>query len=87
MRDGVQPVRDHDRGAPLAETLDRALHLPLGFGIERSGGFVEQDDRRVLEQRAGDRDALTLAAGDLQAVLADRRVVAATGNAMMKSCA
>ena len=64
--DGVQPVRDHDRRAALAETLDGALHLPLGFGIERGGGLVEQDDRRVLEQRARDRDALALAAGQLQ---------------------
>ena len=54
----------------------RLLHLPLGFRIERGGGLVEQDDRRVLDQRARDRDALALAAGQLQAVLADRRVVA-----------
>ncbi len=45
-------------------------------GVECGGGFVEQDDRRVLDQRAGDRDALALAAGELDAVLADRRVVA-----------
>ena len=55
----------------LAEVLDRALHLTLGFGIERRGGLVEQDDGRVLEQRARDGDALALAAGDLRAVLAD----------------
>ena len=76
MHDGVQAVRDHDGGAVLAEMLDRLLHLLFGFGIERGGGFVEQDDRRVLDQRARDRDALALAAGQLRAVLADRRVVA-----------
>ena len=32
--------------------------------------------RCVLDQRARDGDALTLAAGQLQAVFADRRVVA-----------
>ena len=51
------------------------MNLPLGFGIERGGGFVEQDQRRVLEQRARDRDALALAAGELQPVFPDRRVV------------
>ena len=76
MHDGVQAVRDHDGGAVLAEMLDRFLHLLFGFRIQRRGGFIEQDDRRVLDQRAGHRDALALAAGQLRAVLADRRVVA-----------
>ena len=40
------------------------------------GRLVEQDDRRILDQRARDLDALALPAGELQAVLADRRVVA-----------
>ena len=61
---------------PCARCAIASLHLALGFGIERGGGFVEQDDRRILDQRARDRDALALAAGQLQAVLADRRVVA-----------
>ena len=55
---------------------DGVLHQPLGFGIERGRRLVEQDDRRILDQRAGDGDALALAARQLQAVLADRRVVA-----------
>ncbi len=46
-------------------------------GIQRGGRFIEQDDRRVLHQRAGNGDALALAAGELRAVLADRRIVAA----------
>src|SRR5215510_12255721 len=75
--DGMQAMCDHDRRPPLAEVLDRALNLPLGFGIERSRRLVEQDDRRVLEQGACDGDALALAAGELQAVLADWGVVPA----------
>src|SRR3954449_7588988 len=39
---GVQAVRNHDRRSPAAKTLDRALHLPLGVGIERGGGLMEQ---------------------------------------------
>ncbi len=76
MRDGVQPVRDGDGGAALAEMRHGVLNQPLGFGIERRGRLVEQDDLRVLDQRAGDGDALALAAGKLRAALADRRVVA-----------
>src|SRR6476660_6632798 len=48
VHDGVQAMRDHDRGAVLAEMLDRFLHLLFGFGIERGRGLVKQDDRRVL---------------------------------------
>ena len=61
---------------PWHRRCDRILHQPLGFGIERRGRLVEQDDRRVLDQRARDRDALALPARELQPVLADRRVVA-----------
>src|ERR1700722_1701661 len=50
--------------------------MALGLGVERSGCFIEQDDRYVFDQSAGDRDALALAAGKLQAVFADRCVVA-----------
>ena len=62
---------------PWHRCVHGLAHLQFGFRIERGGGLVEQDDRRVLDQRARDGDALALAAGELQAVLADRRVVAA----------
>ncbi len=76
MHDGVQAMGDDDGGAVLAEMLDRLLHLLFGLRIQSRGGLVEQDDRRVLDQRARHRDALPLAAGELGAVLADRGVVA-----------
>src|SRR5262249_45641124 len=49
INDRVQAMCDHDRRSPLAKVLDRALNLPLGFGIERGGCLIEQDDRRVFE--------------------------------------
>ena len=64
------------RRAAFAQFGDRLLDIALGFRIKRRGGLVEQDDGRVLDQRAGDGYALALAAGKLQAVLADRGVVA-----------
>ena len=62
--------------AALHQRLQRGLHLPLGFGVERRGRLVEDQDRRVLEQRARDRQALALAAGQAHAVLADQGVEA-----------
>jgi hypothetical protein len=48
MHNGVQAVRDHDGGAALTQMLDGFLHLLLGFGVQRRGGFIEQDDRRIF---------------------------------------
>ena len=76
MHDRGEAVRDGKRRAALAQFGDRLLHGALQFRIEGRGGFIEQDDGRVLDQRARDGDALALAAGQLQAVLADRGVVA-----------
>ena len=46
------------------------------FGIEHRGGFVQHQDRRVLQQGAGQRDALALAAGEPDALVADHGVIA-----------
>ena len=45
-------------------------------GIERRGRLVEHQDRRVLQDHPGERDALALAAGQFDAALADMRVEA-----------
>src|SRR5262245_42681527 len=63
MHDGCEPMRDRNGGAAAAELGNRFLHMALGLGVERGGGFIEQDDRRVLDQRTRDCDALALAAG------------------------
>src|SRR5215468_3679064 len=73
---GMQAVGDDDGRAPLAKVLDGALNLALGFRIERGGCLVEQDEGGVFEQGARDGDALALAAGELEPVLPDRRVIA-----------
>ncbi|MPM25386.1 hypothetical protein SDC9_71877 [bioreactor metagenome] len=74
--DGREPVRDGDDGAALAHRVQAVLDVALGLGVERRGRLVEQQDRRVLQQRAGDADALLLAARELQPALAHRRLVA-----------
>ena len=57
------------------DAVERLLDRLLGAAVERARGFVEHEDRRILEQSPGDRDALLLAARELQAALADHRFV------------
>ena len=69
-------MRDDQHGAVVHQALERLLDQPLALGVERRGGLVEQQDRRVLEQGPRDGQPLALAARDLHAALADHRVVA-----------
>ena len=62
---------------PSQSLLQRLLDRLFGLGIERRSRLIQKDDRRVLQEGAGDGDALALAAGELHAVLAAGRVVAA----------
>ena len=76
-RDGGEPVRDRDHGLACHQRVEARLDRGLDLAVERGGGLVEHQDRRVLQDHARDRDALALAAGQLHAALADVRVVAA----------
>ena len=58
-----EPVRDHQRGAPALQALERQRDLALALRVELAGGLVEQQHRPVGQDGAGDRDALALAAG------------------------
>ena len=71
--DGREAVGDDDRRAAARDAVERLLDRRLGAAVERAGRFVEDQDRRVLEQGAGDRDALLLAARKLEPALADQR--------------
>src|SRR5438309_8240469 len=73
--DGRKPVGDHDRRPAFGDLVERFLDGLLSAAVERAGRFVEHEDRRVLEQRAGDRDPLLLAARKLEATLADHRFI------------
>ena len=70
-QNGREPMRDHQRGAVAHQFLQRGLHQGLGFGIERRSGLVEQQQRRVAQDRARDGDALALAARQRDAALAE----------------
>ena len=73
---GRQAVGDDERRAVAHRRLERRLHHALALGVERAGRLVEQQQRRVLQHRARDRDALALAARQAHAALAEEGLVA-----------
>ena len=60
-------------GAAPHQIVERRLDGALAFGVQRAGRFVEQQDRRILQDGAGYGEPLALAAGQLHAEIADRR--------------
>src|SRR3954470_20062237 len=66
-RSRMRVVRDHDHGLP--EVVDRVAqqveHLVGGLRVEVAGRLVGEHDGRPVDQRAGHRHALLLAAGEL----------------------
>ena len=53
-------------------SFSRALaHQDLAFVVQCAGGLVQDQDGRVLQEDAGDGDALLLATGELDAALTD----------------
>ena len=55
----------HHRHALGGEAAHDGQHLADHLGVERAGRLVEQHRRRLHRERAGDRHALLLAAGEL----------------------
>ena len=67
-------MRHEDDGLAGAVEFGENLHdFEAGLFVEVAGGFVGEDDGRVVGECAGDGDALALAAGELRGA----RVVAA----------
>src|SRR5579875_600560 len=65
MSGDVCLMRDqHDGIAFRVQTLKERHDLLTCMGIEGAGGLVSQENRRVIDERAGDGDALALAAGE-----------------------
>ena len=58
----VEPVGDDQHRLALAQAGDRLVDEGLVLRVGRARGLVQHEDGRVLEDGAGDGDALTLAA-------------------------
>ncbi len=68
MPDQARIVLTHSSGGAMRtcvamQDVDHALTV---LGVQRAGGFVGEDQRRRLGERAGDSDALFLATGQLR---------------------
>src|ERR1035437_529702 len=60
-------MRDENQGFAQGVQFIENLHdLHAGGGIEIAGGFIRENDERIVDQRAGDGHALLLAAGEFK---------------------
>ena len=73
---GREAVRDDERRAAGAQPAERGEHDLLGNGVEGGRRLVEDENRRVLDDRARDAQSLAFAAGQAAAGLGDFRIVA-----------
>src|SRR5215471_2703457 len=71
-----QPMRHDERAASRHCRAKRAEDLGLLAGIDRGEDVVEDEDGRLRHERAGERDALPLAAREGETALADHRLPA-----------
>ncbi len=68
---GARAVGDHQGGGGAQHLAQRLLDQRLGVHVERGERVVQHQELRVADDRAGQRQALPLAAGQAQALLAD----------------
>ena len=76
MLDRSQTMGDHQCGAPGHQAGQRLLDQVFALCVECAGGFIQQQDRRIDQQCTGDGQALPLPAGQADATLAQRCLVA-----------
>jgi hypothetical protein len=74
VTNGRDAVRDRDEGPLVRRLVDRADECTLRRAVQGGRSLVEHEDGRFSVERARDRDALSLAAGEADAALADDRV-------------
>ncbi len=85
--DRRKAMRDDDNGAALNDVAHVRLDDALGLVIEGGRRLIEDQDARIADKGAGDRDALPLAARQRHTTFANRRIVAARhlGNELMRA--
>ena len=69
-------VGDHEAGAVGAQGGHGVLDEHLGPRVDRARRLVEDEDRRVGQERSGDRHQLPLAGAEIAALVVDDGVVA-----------
>jgi hypothetical protein len=74
--DGRKSVGDHDRGAPGQQPAQGGFDARLGVDVHVRRGLVEDQQPRVGDQGAGERDQLALARRQLRPALSHLGVIA-----------
>ena len=72
--DGAEAMGDDDGGAAGEQAIERLADEHFGGRIHAGGGFVENEQARIVRQGAGKTDELALADGESGAAFADGRV-------------
>ena len=80
-----QAVRDDDQGAVPGDAQQIGVDDRLAVGIERAGRLVEDQNARIADQRARDRQPLALAARQVGRPLLDEGLVTARQLSMNSS--
>src|SRR5438128_12614214 len=76
VADRAQAMRDDDAGASAQEPAERCLDPLLGAGVDAARRLVEDQDARVGEHRARERQQLALPLTQRAALLRESRSVA-----------
>ena len=77
--DGGKPVGDDNGRAVFHQIVKCLLDELFGLGVEGGSRFVENHDGGILEDGAGDAEALALPAAELAATVADDGLIAFFG--------
>src|ERR1700682_2141864 len=63
MLNSAETMRDHERGSTREQTVQRFANEELCFGVHARSGFIENQEARIMRQRASKIDELSLAHG------------------------
>src|SRR2546429_3548830 len=74
--DRRRTVRDHERRTSLHDLRQRGANLVFLGGVDGRRRVVEDEHRRIRQDRPGNRDALALSAGKGEATLPEHCLVA-----------
>ena len=74
MAYGAQAVSHNQAGSSLHQSTDSLLHLLLRSRIQRRGGLIQQQHRRILVKGASNTQALALTATQLAAAISHIRL-------------
>ena len=69
--DGAEAMGDDERGAAAEEAVERFADQEFGFGVDAGGGFVEDEEARIVSQGAGEIDELALTDAERGAAFVD----------------